>query len=48
MSNFGVKRADHTLWPQPTRDPVEAVTIAPHHKTAPINPPVTVRRARDY
>ncbi|MDH6130634.1 hypothetical protein P3T37_003478, partial [Kitasatospora sp. MAA4] len=26
----------------------EAVTIAPHHKTAPINPPVTLRRSWDY
>ncbi|MCY0939746.1 hypothetical protein, partial [Streptomyces sp. H34-S4] len=35
MSNFGVRRAKHRLWPQPTLDPAEAVAIAPHHKTAP-------------
>ncbi|WP_220040629.1 hypothetical protein, partial [Streptomyces tateyamensis] len=39
MSNFGVKRAKHRLWPQPTRNPAEAVSIAPHYRTAPINPP---------
>ena len=39
MSNFGVKRAKHRLWPQPTRDPAEAVSIALHYRTAPINPP---------
>ena len=47
MSNFGVKRAEHRLWPQPTLDPVDAVAIAPHHKTAPINPPVKVPRVWD-
>jgi hypothetical protein len=47
MSNFGVKRAKHRLWPQPTRDPADAVAIAPHYKTAPINPPVKVPRAWD-
>ncbi|MGW7673778.1 hypothetical protein ACWGJX_42900 [Streptomyces sp. NPDC054775] len=48
MSNFGVKRLDHRNWPRPTRDPAEAVTIAPHYKTAPINPPVNVPRAWDH
>lgn len=39
MSNFGVKRDEHYTWPQPTQDPANAVTIAPHWRTAPINPP---------
>jgi hypothetical protein len=47
MSNFGVKRSEHHLWPQPTRDPAEAVVIAPHYKTAPRNPPIKVSRSWD-
>ncbi|MGR8011927.1 hypothetical protein [Streptomyces hypolithicus] len=47
MSNFGVKRAKHQLWPQPTLDPTDAVAIAPHYKTAPINPPLQVPPVRD-
>jgi hypothetical protein len=27
MSNFGVKRARHRDWPQPTRQPAEAVVV---------------------
>ena len=27
MSNYGVKRAEHLLWPQPTRSPAHAVRI---------------------
>ena len=44
---FGVKRSEHHLWPQPTRDPAEAVVIAPHYKTAPRNPPIKVSRSWD-
>ncbi|WP_406115503.1 hypothetical protein [Kitasatospora purpeofusca] len=47
MSNFGVKRSEHRLWSQPTRDAAEAVTIAPHYRTASINPPAKVPRAWD-
>lgn len=47
MSNFGVKGTKHQLWPQPTRDPADAVAIAPHYKTAPINPPAKIPRAWD-
>lgn len=39
MSNSGVKRAEHWHWPQPTRDSAEAVSLAPHWRTTPINPP---------
>ncbi|MGK5447098.1 hypothetical protein [Streptomyces radiopugnans] len=46
MSNFGVKRAEHRTWPQPTRDPADAVTIAPHWRTAPINPPTKTRPSK--
>jgi hypothetical protein len=38
MSNFGVKLSEHRTWPQPTRDPANAVTIAPHWRTTPITP----------
>lgn len=44
MSNFGVKRAKHQLWPQPIRDPAEAVSIAPHYRTVPINQPTKAPR----
>jgi len=29
MSNYGVKRAAHRNWPQPTRRPAEAVPVLP-------------------
>src|SRR5215211_4783529 len=29
MSNFGVKRATHRRWPQPTRTPAEALVLLP-------------------
>jgi hypothetical protein len=37
MSNFALKRAAHRQWPQPTRDPVEAIRIAPHYRTKSAN-----------
>jgi hypothetical protein len=36
MSNYGVKRAKHRCWPQPTLPPAEAVVIAAASKPAPI------------
>jgi hypothetical protein len=36
MSNFGVKRARHRAWPQPTLPPAEAVVIVGASKPAPI------------
>jgi hypothetical protein len=27
MSNFGVKRAEHRDWPQPTKHPADAVVV---------------------
>ncbi|WP_459740175.1 hypothetical protein [Streptomyces sp. E-15] len=45
MSNFGVKRDQHHAWPQPSRNPADAVTIAPHWRTAPISPPTKTHRS---
>jgi ferredoxin len=39
MSNFGVKRAHHRAWPQPTLLPAEAVVILEASKPAPIRRP---------
>jgi hypothetical protein len=36
MSNFGVKRAKHTAWPQPTRPVDQATVIVAASKPAPI------------
>ncbi|WP_460060665.1 hypothetical protein [Streptomyces sp. YKOK-I1] len=47
MSNFGAKRDEHRRPPQPDRSPAEAVAIAPHWRTAPINPPIKVPRSWD-
>ena len=47
MSNFGVKRDEHRRPPQPDRSPAEAVAIAPHRRTASINPPIKVPRSWD-
>jgi hypothetical protein len=41
MSNFGVKRAKHRAWPQPTKPADQAVVIVGPTKPAP-----TPRRAR--
>ncbi|RNG36073.1 hypothetical protein EEJ42_03410 [Streptomyces botrytidirepellens] len=40
---LGVKRDEHFAWPQPTRSAADAVTIAPHWRTAPINPATRAR-----
>ena len=37
MSNFALKRSGHRNWPQPTRDPAEAIRIAPHYRTMSVN-----------
>ncbi|WP_157620006.1 hypothetical protein [Saccharothrix sp. NRRL B-16348] len=37
MSNYKLKRVRHRTWPQPTRDPAEAVRIAPHYRTVSAN-----------
>lgn len=47
MSNFGGKRDEHRSPPQPDRSPAEAVAIAPHWRTASINPPTKVPRSWD-
>jgi hypothetical protein len=39
MSNFGVKRAKHRAWPQPTLPAAEAVVIVGASKPAPIRRP---------
>jgi hypothetical protein len=39
MSNFGVKRARHRAWPQPTLPPAQAVVIVGASKPAPIRRP---------
>jgi hypothetical protein len=44
MSNFGVKRAKHRAWPQPTLPAAEAVVIVRPSKPAPIRRPSTGRR----
>ena len=43
----GVKRGEHRRPPRPDRSPAEAVAIAPHWRTAPINPPTKVPRSWD-
>lgn len=48
MSNFGVKRSAHRHWPQPTRDPADTVAVAPHYRTAPINPPGKAPRSPNH
>jgi hypothetical protein len=35
MSNFGVKRARHRAWPQPTLPPAQAVVVVGPSKPAP-------------
>jgi hypothetical protein len=35
MSNFGVKRAAHRAWPQPTRPVIDAIVIMDASKPAP-------------
>jgi hypothetical protein len=35
MSNFGVKRAAHRSWPQPTKPVIEAIVIVDASKPAP-------------
>ncbi|MEV6728444.1 hypothetical protein [Streptomyces sp. NPDC051364] len=37
MSNYKLKRIPHRNGPQPTRDPAEAVRIAPHYRTVSAN-----------
>ncbi|MBB4710760.1 hypothetical protein BJ965_000642 [Streptomyces luteogriseus] len=37
MSNYKLKRIPHRNWPQPTRDPAEAVGIAPHCRAVSAN-----------
>jgi hypothetical protein len=39
MSNFGVKRAEHRAWPQPTLPSAQAVVIVGASKPAPIRRP---------
>jgi hypothetical protein len=39
MSNFGVKRARHRGWPQPTLPAAQAVVIVEASKPAPIRRP---------
>jgi hypothetical protein len=34
MSNWALKRAHHSNWPQPTTPPAEAITITAASKTA--------------
>jgi hypothetical protein len=45
MSNFGVKRAKHRTWPQPTLPPAQAVVIVEASKPAPIRRSTPRRRA---
>jgi hypothetical protein len=45
MSNFGVKRAKHRAWPQPTLPPAEAVVIVEASKPAPVRRSTRRRRA---
>jgi hypothetical protein len=35
MSNFGVKRAAHRSWPQPTKPVIEAIVIVDASKPTP-------------
>jgi hypothetical protein len=35
MSNFGVKRAAHRAWPQPTKPVIEAIVIVDASKPTP-------------
>jgi len=46
MSNFGVKRARHRAWPQPTLPPAEAVVIVGPSKPAPVRRPRTTTASR--
>jgi hypothetical protein len=46
MSNFGVKRAKHRAWPQPTLPPAEAVVIVGPSKPVPIRRPRGTTRRR--
>jgi hypothetical protein len=39
MSNFGVKRARHRGWPQPTPPPAQAVVTVGSSKPAPVRRP---------
>jgi hypothetical protein len=39
MSNFGVKRAKHRAWPQPTLPAAEAVVIVEASKPQPVRRP---------
>jgi hypothetical protein len=39
MSNFGVKRAKHRAWPQPTLPPAQAVVIVGASKPQPVRRP---------
>jgi hypothetical protein len=51
MSNYGVKRARHRHWPQPTIPAAEAVVIVEASKPAPIRRPrcsLPRRRAPDH
>ena len=45
MSNFGVKRARHRAWPQPTLPPAQAVVIVGPSKPAPARRPRTTSRS---
>jgi hypothetical protein len=45
MSNFGVKRAKHRAWPQPTLPPAQAVVIVEASKPAPVRRSTRRRRA---
>jgi hypothetical protein len=42
MSNFGVKRAAHRAWPQPTKPVIEAIVIVNASKPAPRRRALTV------
>lgn len=46
MSSFGVKRAKHRTWPQPTLPAVEAVVIVGASKPTPIRRPRRAPSAR--
>jgi len=37
MSSFGLKRTVHREWPRPTRDPADAVRIAPPYRSVSAN-----------
>ncbi|MEO3845717.1 MULTISPECIES: hypothetical protein [unclassified Streptomyces] len=46
MSSFRVKRTSITPG-RSSPDPADAVTVAPHRRTAPVNPPTEARRSWD-